>query len=226
MCSERVRDKIAKLLELAGSPNEHEAKAALYKARALMAEHKLRPEEIQKPTKEEVVRECLDITFTMHSTGWIPMLSKTIAEHCCCRSVAFHHKGSKQYHISLIGLRSDVEFCKAILLYAIDCAKSGCDRAKKAVHKAKGSIREQTAASKAYGFGFFEGVKEMYEEQNREHADQSEWGLVMQTPQPVLDYISGMATRRRTTKISSAAQEYRENGRKDGKSFSPDRRLQ
>lgn len=41
-----VKDKIAKLLALAESPNENEAKAALLRARELMAEHKLRPEEI------------------------------------------------------------------------------------------------------------------------------------------------------------------------------------
>lgn len=33
------KDKIRKLLSLAESPNEHEAKSALLKARALMAEH-------------------------------------------------------------------------------------------------------------------------------------------------------------------------------------------
>lgn len=35
------REKIKKLLALAESPNEHEAKAALLKAKELMAEHKL-----------------------------------------------------------------------------------------------------------------------------------------------------------------------------------------
>lgn len=45
-----IKDKIAKLLALAESPNENEAKAALLKARELMAEHKLRPEEMKDPT--------------------------------------------------------------------------------------------------------------------------------------------------------------------------------
>ena len=42
-----IRDKIAKLLSLADSPSEAEARAALLKARELMAKHKLRPEEIK-----------------------------------------------------------------------------------------------------------------------------------------------------------------------------------
>ena len=41
-----IKDRIAKLLALAGNnPSESEAQAALLKARELMAEHKLRPEE-------------------------------------------------------------------------------------------------------------------------------------------------------------------------------------
>ena len=42
-----IKDKIAKLLALAESPNEAEAKAALLKARELMAKNKLTPKECQ-----------------------------------------------------------------------------------------------------------------------------------------------------------------------------------
>lgn len=59
-----IKDKIAKLLALAESPNENEAKAALLKARELMAEHKLRPEDVKKAKKEKVIRKVLDITCT------------------------------------------------------------------------------------------------------------------------------------------------------------------
>ena len=38
---ENIKDTIAKLLALSGSPNEHEARAALLKARGLMAKYKL-----------------------------------------------------------------------------------------------------------------------------------------------------------------------------------------
>lgn len=47
-----IKDKIAKLLALAESPNENEAKAALLKARELMAEHKLRPEDVKRPKRK------------------------------------------------------------------------------------------------------------------------------------------------------------------------------
>ena len=44
----KITEKIAKLLALAESPYEEEAKAALLQARHLMAEHKLMPEDIDR----------------------------------------------------------------------------------------------------------------------------------------------------------------------------------
>ncbi len=59
-----IKDKIAKLLALAESPNENEARAALLKARELMAGHKLRPEEIKKAGYEAY--------FVDHTAGVYP----------------------------------------------------------------------------------------------------------------------------------------------------------
>lgn len=74
-----IKDKIAKLLALAESPNENEAKAALLKARELMAEHKLRREDVKKAKKEKVIRKVLDITCTAMTNplGRVPL-------RCCC----------------------------------------------------------------------------------------------------------------------------------------------
>ena len=49
-----IRDKIAKLLSLADSSNENEARAALLKARALMAQHKLCPEDIKRDLQQSL----------------------------------------------------------------------------------------------------------------------------------------------------------------------------
>lgn len=81
-----IKDKIAKLLALAESPNENEAKAALLKARELMAEHKLRPEDVKKAKKEKVIRKVLDITCTAMTNPWAASLSAVVAEHYCCRA--------------------------------------------------------------------------------------------------------------------------------------------
>ena len=51
-------EKIKKLLALAESPNEHEAKAALLKAKELMAEHKLSELDVKDVGKKEVKKSC------------------------------------------------------------------------------------------------------------------------------------------------------------------------
>lgn len=98
-----IKDKIAKLLALAESPNENEAKAALLKARELMAEHKLRPEDVKKAKKEKVIRKVLDITCTAMTNPWAASLSAVVAEHYCCRAYRYRSAGSKKNKIGLVG---------------------------------------------------------------------------------------------------------------------------
>jgi hypothetical protein len=52
---EKAKDKIAKLLALAGSHNDHEAKAALLAARRLMARYKL-TERVVEREKDDLNR--------------------------------------------------------------------------------------------------------------------------------------------------------------------------
>lgn len=64
------KDKIRKLLALAESLSEHEAKAALLKARQLMAEHKLRPEDIEPAKNKKLINREIDVTCTKQKGAW------------------------------------------------------------------------------------------------------------------------------------------------------------
>ena len=60
-----IKDKIKKLLALATSPNENEAKAALLKAKKLMMDHKISEAEVQGLNKQELIHlQCDDIRWT------------------------------------------------------------------------------------------------------------------------------------------------------------------
>ena len=74
----KITEKIAKLLALAESPYEEEAKAALLQARRLMAEHKLMPEDIEPQENKKMVQECVGVTW-----GFRPVseLRKAYADH-------------------------------------------------------------------------------------------------------------------------------------------------
>ena len=194
-----IKDKIAKLLALAESPNENEAKAALLKARELMAEHKLRPEDVKKAKKEKV-----------------------IAEHYCCRAYRYRSAGSKKNKIGLVGLEEDFEIAQRIVIYAHECVMAGIKA--QFVRDPKdppGTYREKC---NAYGWGFVRGVNKASREQEEQH---QEWGLVMVVPQAVDDSMADMGKKTQfgTEQTGGWRDAYRALGFQDGRRFDPASRL-
>lgn len=215
-----IKDKIAKLLALAESPNENEAKAALLKARELMAEHKLRPEEVVKADKVKVIREVLDVTCTAMTNPWAASLSAVIAEHYCCRAYRNRNAGCKTNRIGLVGLEEDFEIAKRIFLYAYDCVMASIKaNIKRDTRDPSGTYREKC---NAYGWGFVQGVKAAFEKQDEENR---EWGLVLVVPQAVDDSMKDMGKASTFGRIHDNHISYRAKGYKDGTEFDPTTRL-
>ena len=104
-----VKEKIAKLLALADSPNEKEAQAALLKAWELMAKHKLRPEECREKQSVKVVKQTVGVECTQMTDTWIPELAVVIGERYCCKAYRTHAKGAKKVTMGFIGLEDDFE---------------------------------------------------------------------------------------------------------------------
>lgn len=216
-----VKEKIAMLLNLASNnPSENEAKAALLKARELMAKHKLRPEECQQAEKVKVIRDVLDVTCTAMTNPWACALSAVIAEHYCCCAYRTHQRGCRTQQIGLVGLEDDFEIAKRIFLYAYDCVTAACKREIKFDPKApRGTYREKC---NAYGWGFVQGVARAFEEQNQEH---QEWGLVLVVPQAVTDSMKDMGKKLSYGKMKSSHADYRAMGYEDGRKFDPSTKL-
>lgn len=219
-----IKDKIAMLLALAESPNEHEAKAALLKARELMAKYKLRPEEVEKAEKVKVVRELIGVTCTKMTDTWAPNLNSIIAKHYCCISYRTHAHGAKKVTLGITGLEEDFEICKRIFLYAYDCVKARCKEIK-AEHEGRGytgsDIREMC---NAYGWGFCDGLSAAFREQAEQH---QEWGLVMVVPQAVKKATEDMGkpTSYAEARTGGWRKRYAAAGYQDGKEFDPGHRL-
>ena len=125
------KEKIRKLLALAESPNEHEARAALLKARQLMAEHKLTETELKDVEKQQVKDVRTDITCSKRRDPWIVSLSAIIGENYCCKGYRYRRYGEQTNCIGFIGLEDDVEICVAVFKYAVDCALSEIKNIKK-----------------------------------------------------------------------------------------------
>ena len=175
------KDKIRKLLALAESPVEAEAKAALLKARQLMAEHKLTEAELKEVEKQAVKDVRTDITCSKRRDPWIINLSAVIGENYCCKGYRHHRYGEQTQYIGFIGLEDDVEICVAIFKYAVDCIRAGVKRIKKENEGYYSNYVKSLCDS--YGYGFCYGISEAFSKQQEEN--KSEWGLVLVMPKEV-----------------------------------------
>lgn len=217
-----IRDKIAKLLALSESPNENEAKAALLRARELMAKYKLRPEEIKKAENVTVIRELTNVTCTAMTNPWAVTLSAVIAEHYCCRAYRNRSPGCKVNRIGIVGLEDDFDICKRIFLYACECVIAACKhQIEKLPGDPPGTYREKC---NAFGWGFVRGLKAAYAEQTAEH---QEWGLVMVVPKEVDEKMADMGKPSAfgREKTGGTIDAYRAKGFAAGRDFNPGTRL-
>ncbi|MBQ9721166.1 MAG: DUF2786 domain-containing protein [Oscillospiraceae bacterium] len=218
-----VKDKIAKLLALAESPNENEAKAALLRARELMAEHKLRPEEIGQKNEQTVIRKTIGIYCTKMTDVWSTKLCAIIANHYCCISFRHRCRGQKTVELGLAGLSDDFAICEQAVRYAYDCVKSQCKRLT-AEHKKLGCRgAEIRQLCNAYGWGFCSGLQRAFLDQQQAH---QEWGLVMVVPKAVSDVFANQKPSTfAVAKTDGWLNRYAREGYADGVKFDMSRRL-
>lgn len=81
-----ILDRIAKLLALATSPNEHEAVAAATKAQELLLEHNLHLEDIKSEHKSpDLLIEQVEIDSYSRRVYWKGFLANVIADANFCK---------------------------------------------------------------------------------------------------------------------------------------------
>lgn len=216
-----IQEKIAKLLALAESPNEHEAKAALLKARTLMAEHKLRPEQLRPAEQSRLIKRTIGITCTKMTNAWATRLSAIVAEYYCCKAFRSQRAGGKKVSIGFIGLEEDFEVCVRIFRYAFAYVAARC-KAIKAENKEMYSASALRAMADEYGNGFCAGLKDAFMEQQQAHQS---WALALSVPQPVLELWKGMGKSSRFGNAVRDDSRFATEGYQDGKRFDPSVKL-
>ena len=219
------KDKIRKLLALAESPEEGEAKAALLKARQLMAEHKLREEDCRQPEKLKVIRKTVGITCTKRKNAWLTTLSAIIAKNYCCVDFISSHRKKQKVDIGFVGLEDDFEICEHVFRYAADCIFAG-QKEIKSRENLNYNGNELRRLMDAYGEGFCSGVREAFARQNREN---QQYGLVLVVPKEVQTETDRLgkpvAFERRQDNELYGERRYEMQGRRDGERFDPKHRL-
>lgn len=207
------KKKIKDLLALAESPNEHEARAALLKARELMAKHKISDKDLSDVKNQEVRQEKTGITYSVRRDPWINELASVIAENHCCRNFQYRAKKKQTAEIAFIGFEEDLEICMEIFKYAVECIRSVTDKYRK---------KRNVKVADGYGYGFILGLMNAYENQQKEKG----WGLVLVTPEEVNNATKNMGFKSMTKKKldDSDVNAFKE-GLKDGRKFSMEKRL-
>lgn len=220
------KEKIRKLLALAESPNENEAKAALLMARKLMAEHKLRLEDCKESEKLKVIKKNVGITCTKRQNSWIVELSVIIAKSYCCSAFRSRKHGKQTVEIGFIGFEDDFEICERIFKYAVDCVLSKC----KTLKEEYSGIYTATYIHKicdAYGYGFSKGVAKMFQNQNSAH---QEYGLVLVVPEEFQQQAEKIGPPKIFKQMEKPSiveeQKQAQSGYIDGMKFNPGRLLE
>ena len=219
------KEKIRKLLALAESPNEFEAKAALLKAKELMAQHKIEEIDITDIKSKKVKRIYTNYFYTKRGDFWVGILAKIIAENYCCRCAGNVTYNSQRRQVFFIGLEDDVELCAKIFEYAIESAKSLSNIYVKKWYKGCNlTTKERNDIKKSYAYGFATGVREAFEEQKDK--DETGWGLVMVIPTEVNNECSGFRTDKNVSRNRTIYNSIKNDGFNDGKKFNPNNRIE
>lgn len=215
-----IRDKIKKLLALATSSNENEAKAALLKAKKLMMDHKISEAEVQDLNEQELIHlQCDNVRWTTDSGEiWITSLVDLIADNHLCSCSWFTSKGKRTHILYIHGIGTDVELCKSVIEYAV-----GFVRGRIKIEQRRRVTSDPKAVATSYARGFILGMELMYDEQKDEHP---EWGLVVSKPQEVDEYMKSLGERNvRTRKTEFDPLAYMV-GQNDGRKFNAQRVLE
>ena len=215
-----IRDKIKKLLALATSSNENEAKAALLKAKKLMMDHKISETEVQDLNEQELIHlQCDNVRWTTDSGEiWITSLVNLIADNHLCSCSWFTPKGKRTHILYIHGLGTDVELCKSVIEYAV-----GFVRGRIKIEQRRRVTSDPKAVAASYARGFILGMELMYDEQKDEHP---EWGLVVSKPQEVDEYMKSLGERNVRTKKTEFDPLAYMVGQNDGRQFNAQRVLE
>lgn len=182
----KVIDKIEKLLALAGSDNENEARAAMIKAQELMAKYEIDRERVQG--KEEKERPVMCFSGGPFKDQWINMVAVVIAENFRCRCVAAEKWGSGgAFRIRFYGYEEDAEICINIFNYAVKVVRKRFVTLRAIYAEAGREFRKNEKMN--YISGFCQGLDRNFAEQKQQSQS---FALALVVPKEVDNFVNAL----------------------------------
>lgn len=215
-----IKEKIRKLLALAGNnPSEHEAKAALIKARELMAKNKLSENDFKEGDSLELTFVlCEEVSWTTDSGRiWMANLCKIMCDKYCCSAAWRTPPGTRTYMLVITGIGSDVEVCREVVRYAVEFVEGSINKLQRKYRR-----QDPKTIANSYAMGFISGLEMAFEEQEEEHPD---WALAVIKPGAVMDYENNLKTKSVKTKSTPIDPASYMHGQVDGMKYGHRKRL-
>ena len=179
-----LTEKIQKLLSLAQSNVEAEAKAAMLRAQALMAENDLSMEEVIAIAPEEEEAEEVRVDKGTDTIAyWQKLLASVISKNFRCQ-MFFRSYRNHRRDIVLVGMPKDVEVAQETMKFAFASANNCWKKYRKGQDYPSRRITE--AAKKDFMIGFTRGLRDAFAEQVKEKAI-----VLVQNPK-VDDYMNAI----------------------------------
>ena len=208
-----LMERIEKLLALANSQNENEAKVAMLKAQKLMAENNIKMEAFGDKKDIEIDEFIFnDVSWTTGS--WKIRLCTVICDNFKCK--AYSTSGRVKNPV-IFGDKKDIEVVKTVYTYACNIVEHNIKQIKEIYKRTKQSVR---GIDESYGVGFVHGLREQFEEQKSKN---QQWGLVLKVPEnEIKEYLTHKKYAEKTcrgTSVRHNRSDMYNMGRKDGKSF-------
>jgi len=195
---DNIAEKIRKLLAKAESNNEHEASAALLKARALMAKYKIDEQAVKDAAPRQNVLNKLkyeEDSFSSVRNTYFYKLAKVIADNHCCGAYMNYTQGRKSRWMVFAGLDDDPAVAREIFSYAVQHIQAQAKEYGRYIRESGIYPMDETKKRAAawldsYADGFSRGLAAKYAEQFKqddETGECKEMALALVQPQEVKD---------------------------------------
>lgn len=180
----KVIEKIEKLLALAGSDNENEAKSAMVKAQELMAKYEIGRERVYGKGHGE--RPVIYLSGGPFKDEWVNMVATVIAENFRCRCITVKmRKTGGSFRIRFYGYEEDAEICINIFNYAVKVVRKRFVTLRAIYAEAGKNFRRNEKMN--YISGFCHGLDRNFEEQKKQSQS---FALALVTPEAVNRYVN------------------------------------
>lgn len=195
--SEQVLATIKKLFALSNNnPNESEAETAMLKAQELLAKHQLSLSDLDRDqVSDDVITLSAD---DRDALPWKYRLASIIANNFRCKTFSSARKCTRSNKIDkrsvtttiFLGHPNDVAIAKEVFIFAKHKAMMGANKWYARVYNEDmnryGYAKNTKGIKGDYIKGFLLGLNERFKKQ----VDEKGWGLVLITPQDVVDVFN------------------------------------